>query len=97
MRWGRRGGDPVERLVAAELEVERLRDLLRDLVATHRLTNRYGEALLLAPADLWLDVCQAAGVEPTQPPGGGQDSAVGDAAGESAAAGDDTHESDEKH
>jgi hypothetical protein len=72
----------------AEQQIEHLRDLLRSIVSTHRLTNRYDEALLLVPADLWRAICDAAEVDPASVPGSGPDSAVGEAAEETAAAGD---------
>jgi hypothetical protein len=78
----------LDRLTETELENARLRDLLRDLIDTYRLTNRHDEALLLVPDDLWLDIRLAAGVDPETIPGGGPDSASGELARGPAAAGD---------
>lgn len=82
-------GQMGQALAEVSEDCERLRELIRQLIASHRLTNRYGEALLLVPAELWSAVCAAVGVDPTDRPGGGPDRAAGEAARGPAAAGRD--------
>lgn len=88
MSWGGgRGRHLGDRLAAAQAESTGLRELLRELTETRKLINRYHQALLLVPEELWLDICDAAGVDPQATPGDGPDSAVGEAAAGPAVAG----------